>query len=188
ALGGAFADQQVMIAPDVADDGFVHLVAADPDRARIDDAAEGEHSDLGGAATDIHDHRACRLSHRQPGADRGRHRLFDQPDLAGASGFGGFLDGAALDGGGAGGHAHDDLRPGERPAVVMHFADEMLDHLFRDFEIGDDAVAQRADCLDISGGAAQHQLGFIAYSQNVFFATVVGDGDDGWFVEDDSTA
>ncbi len=86
------------------------------------------------------------------------------------------------------GHADDDLRPGERPAVVMHLADEMLDHLFRDLEIGDHAVAQGADCLDISRGAAQHQLGFVADSQNVFFAAIVGDGDDGGFVEDDSTA
>ncbi len=42
ALGRAFADQQVMVAADIGDDGLVHLVAADAHRARIDDAAEAE--------------------------------------------------------------------------------------------------------------------------------------------------
>ena len=44
----------------------------------------------------------------------------------------------------------------------MNLADEMLDHLFRDFEIGDDAVAHRADRLDVAGRAAQHHLGVVA--------------------------
>jgi len=35
-----------VVAADVADDRFVHLVAADADRAGIDDAAEGQHADL----------------------------------------------------------------------------------------------------------------------------------------------
>src|SRR5207302_7102166 len=56
-LGAALADEQVMVAPDIGDDRLVHLVAADPHRAGIDDAAKREHRDLGGAAADIDDHR-----------------------------------------------------------------------------------------------------------------------------------
>ena len=48
----------------------------------------------------------------------------------------------------------------------MHLADEVLDHLLRDFEIGDDAVAHRADRLDVAGRAAQHHLGVVADGAN----------------------
>ena len=68
-----------MVAADIGDDRLVHLVAAHPHRAAIDDAAERQHRDLGRAAADIDDHRAGRLGHRQPGADRCRHRLLDPP-------------------------------------------------------------------------------------------------------------
>src|SRR3984957_15742830 len=84
----------------------------------------------------------------------------------GAGAFGGFLDGAALDRGRARGHADDDLRRGEA-AAVMHLADEMLDHLLGDLEIGDDAVAQGTDRLDVAGGAAQHHLGLVADGQHL---------------------
>ena len=47
-------------------------------------------------------------------------------------------------------------------APVVHLADEVLDHLLGDFEVGDDAVAQRADGLDVAGRAAEHQLGLLA--------------------------
>ena len=33
----------------------------------------------------------------------------------------------------------------------MHIANEMLDHFLRDFEVGDDAVPQRSDGLDVAG-------------------------------------
>ncbi len=49
----------------------------------------------------------------------------------------------------------------------MHLADEVLDHLFRDFEIGDDAVAHRADRFDVAGRAAQHHLGVVADGADV---------------------
>src|SRR6202035_2772973 len=49
----------------------------------------------------------------------------------------------------------DDLRGGEAASVV-HLADEMLDHFLRHLEIGDDAVAQRPDRVNVAGGAADH--------------------------------
>ena len=102
-----------MVAADVADDRLVHLVAADPHAARIDDAAQGDDGDLGGAAADIDDHAAGWFGDRQAGADRRGHRLLDQLHPAGAGAFGTFLDGAAFDRGGAGRDADDDQRRGE---------------------------------------------------------------------------
>ena len=46
----------------------------------------------------------------QAGADRGRHRLLDQVDLARAGALGALLHGALLDLGDAEGHADDDAR------------------------------------------------------------------------------
>ena len=69
----------------------------------------------------------------------------------------------------------------------MHLADEVLDHLFRHFEIGDDAVAHGADGLDIAGGPAQHHLGVVAHRADGFLAAARGDGGDHrGLVEDDA--
>ena len=70
----------------------------------------------------------------------------------------------------------------------MHLADEMLDHLFRHFEIGDHAVAHRADRLDVAGGAPQHHLGVVADGADRLLAAAGGHGGDhGGFVEDDAS-
>src|SRR5262249_42600024 len=55
------ADQQIVVAPDVGTDRFVHLVAANPDRRRVSKAAERQHRDFGRSAADIDDHRSDRL-------------------------------------------------------------------------------------------------------------------------------
>ena len=65
-LGGALADEEVVLALDVLDDRFVHLVARDADRLREHDARERDHRDFGGAAADIDDHVAGRFGNRQP--------------------------------------------------------------------------------------------------------------------------
>ena len=50
-----------------------------------------------------------------------------------------FLDGTAFNGRRSRRHADDDLGAGQT-APVVDLADELLDHLFGHFEIGDDAV------------------------------------------------
>ena len=70
----------------------------------------------------------------------------------------------------------------------MHLADEILDHVLGDFEIGDDAVAQGTDGLDVAGGSAQHLLGVLAHGQHLFLALDVGDGDHRRLVEDNVLA
>ena len=161
-LGRRFADQQIVVAADIGDDRLVHLVAADAHRGGVGKAAQREHRDFGGAAADIDDHRADRLGHRHVGADRGGHRLVDQADLAGAGVGGGVADRAALDRGRARGHADHDLGIAEQAALAVHLADEVLDHLLGDFDVGDHAVAQGADRLDVVGRLAHHQLGVVA--------------------------
>ena len=71
----------------------------------------------------------------------------------------------------------------------MHLADEVLDHLLGDFEVGDDAVAHGADGLDVAGRAAQHHLGVVAHGADGLLAAAGGDGrDHRGFVEHDAAA
>src|SRR5690606_16664610 len=106
-FGGLFADQHAVVAADVVDDGLVELVAADPDRALVDHAAQGNDADFGSAAADIDHHRAGGFGNRQAGADGGRHGFFDQVDLGGAGAQRRFTDRAPLDLGRTAGHADD---------------------------------------------------------------------------------
>ena len=69
---------------------------------------------------------------------------------------------------------------------LMHLADEMLDHFLRDFEIGDDAVAQRPDRLNVARGAAEHQLRLLADGENLSFALDACDRDHRRLVQDDA--
>ena len=70
----------------------------------------------------------------------------------------------------------------------MHLVDEVLDHLLGDIDVGDDAVAQRADGLDLVGGLAHHQLGVFADRLDLLHAVDGLDGDDRRFIEDDAAA
>ena len=144
----------------VGDDLLVHLVAGGADRVALDDAAEGDDGDLGGAAADVDDHAAGRVHDRQPGADRGSHGLFDQVGLAGAGVEGGVVDGALLDFGNAAGDADDDARARDAEAVALvHGADEVVQHALGDVEVGDDAVLERTYGDDVRGGTTDHALG-----------------------------
>ena len=99
-----------------------------------------------------------RLVHRQVGADRRRHRLLDDVHrLAGAGVLGGVLHGALLDAGDAGRHADD--HPRLAPLAGVHLLDEVAQHLLAHLEVGDHAVLERPDGLDVVGRAAHHPLG-----------------------------
>ena len=65
-LGGLLADQELVLLLDVVDDRLVHLVAADAEALRDDDAAERDHRDLGRAAADVDDHVPGRLGDGSP--------------------------------------------------------------------------------------------------------------------------
>jgi len=151
------------VAAHVADDGLVHLVAPGAHRGGVGEAAQREHGNLGGAAADVHHHAADRLGHRHVSADRGGHRLEDQVDVAGARVGGGIADRAAFDRGRARGHADHDLGVAEHRLLAVHLLDEVLDHLLGDFDVGDHAVAQRADRLDAIRGLAHHHLRIVTH-------------------------
>jgi hypothetical protein len=125
-----------------------------------------------------------RLRHGQPGADRSRHRLLDQVGLAGAGRVCGLLDGALLDPGHAGRHAHD--HPRMRPAVLVHLLDEMAEHLLGHIEIGDHAVLERADGLDVAGRPAEHALGLD--TDGVHVAGALVDCNHRWLRQHDAAA
>ncbi len=160
---GGLADQHAVVAADVADDGLVELVAADPNAALVDHAAQRDHAHFGRAAADVHHHGAGRFGNRQAGADGGRHGLLDQVHLAGAGAERGLADGAALHLGGAAGNADDDSWRGLQDGPGMDHLDELLEHLLGDGEVGDHAVLHGADGFDIARHLAQHGLGFVAH-------------------------
>ena len=174
--------EQFVLAFDVGDDRLVHLVAADAEGLAHDDAAEADHGDLGGAAADVDDHVPGRLGDREPGADRGGHRLLDQVGLARAGGERRFLDRALLDAGDARRHADDDARV--REAVLVDLLDEVAQHLLGDVEVGDHAVLERADRGDRARGAAEHPLGLDA--DGVDLACALVDRDHAGLRQDDS--
>jgi hypothetical protein len=83
------------------------------------------------------------------------------------------------------GHAYDDLRGGEAASVV-HLADEMLDHFLRHLEIGDDAVAQRPDRVNVARGAADHQFRLLSDGEDLPLAPDARDCDHRRLIQDDT--
>src|SRR3546814_11629892 len=75
----------------------------------------------------------------------------------------GVADRAALDHRRSRRHAdHDMAALDEAARAALRLVHEILQHLLGDVDVGDDAVAQGTDRLDIVGGLAHHRLGFVA--------------------------
>src|SRR5207248_9347655 len=89
---------------------------------------------------------------------------------------GGVFDGAALDLSDFAGHTDDDARANPR-APVVGLADEVLQHLFGHFKVGDNAVFHGTNGDDVAGCAAKHFFGFLANGFDLVGDFV--DGDDG---------
>ena len=70
--------------------------------------------------------------------------------------------------------------------AVVRLLDEVIQHLFGDFEVGDHAILHGLDGDDVARRAAQHLLGFFAHG--LHFAGVLVDGDDGGLVHHDAFA
>ncbi len=184
-FGGAFADQQIVLALEVLHDGVVHLIAGHAHGARIDDAGKRNDRDVGGAAADIDHHVAGRLGDGQTRADGGHHGLFHQMHLAGLGAIGGIDDGALFHLRDFAGHADHDARMHQHFAAVR-LLNEVIQHALGDFEIGDDAVFHGPDGDDVARRAAQHLLGLFAHGFH--FARVLVDGDNGGLVDDNAFA
>src|SRR4051812_21244727 len=74
-FGGALADNEVVLALDVAVNGFVEFVAADAQAVRAHNAAERDYCDVGRAAANIDNHVAFRITDIEARADGRSHRL-----------------------------------------------------------------------------------------------------------------
>ena len=187
ALGGHFADHQIMFAADIGRNHLVHLVAADPHRIAVSDAAQRQDRDLRGAAADVDHHRAHRCSHLQPGADRGGQRFLDQLHRHRARVRRRIADRAAFDHRRSRRHTDHDIAALTQPArPTQRLVDEMFDHLFGDVDVGDDAVAQRPDRLNIARRLAHHQLGLVANDLDAPHPVARFQRDDRGFVQDDA--
>ena len=64
----------------------------------------------------------------------------------------------------------------------------MFDHLFRNVEIGDNAIAQRPDRLNIAGGAPQHHLRLVANREHLLATLHLRNRNHGWFVQDNPSS
>ncbi len=182
-LGGAVADEQAVHLAHVVDDRLVQLVAGDAHRLAVDDAGHRDDRDVGGAAADVDDHVAGRLGDGQAGADRRRHRLVDQVDLAGLGPQRALLHRAPLDLRDLGRHADDDARPDPHAARAGPL-DEVGEHPLGGVEVGDDPVAQRLDRHHVVRRAPEHLLGAAPDRLDPVVRRVVGD--DRRLVQDDA--
>ncbi len=68
----------------------------------------------------------------------------------------------------------------------MHAVDEIAQHLLADLEVGDDAVLERPDRLNVRRRTPDHPLRLGPHGQRAPVFDV--DGDHGRLVEDDATA
>ena len=156
-LGGTLTDEQVVLALDKGDDGLIEHVTGHAHTAGGHDAAQRDHGDLRRAAADVHDHAAGGLADGQARADGSSHRLLNDGDLTGTGLEGRLTHSAALHFGHARGDADDHAGAGEH-AVAAGLFQEVLQHICRDIEIGDDTILQGADCHDATGGTSDDSL------------------------------
>src|SRR5208282_2847331 len=146
-FGGAFADQQVVLAFEVVGDGLVHLIAGHGDGTGIDDAGKRDDSDVGGAAADVDNHVSRRFGDGKPGADGCHHGLFDEVDFASFGAIGGVFNRALFHLGNLRRYPDHDARMHQHLAVVR-LLDEVVQHLLGDLEVVDNAVFHRLDSDD----------------------------------------
>ena len=150
----------------------------------MDDAAEGDDGDLGGASADVHDHRSGGLIDGESGAEGGGHGLFDDESLIRSGVASGLDDGALFDLGDATGDADHDGLPHDDFASDL--VDEVAEHGLGLLEVGDDAVLEGAGGDDVGGGLAKHALGFFADGEDLVGVFI--DGDDAGLADDDAFA
>src|SRR5471032_4092 len=186
ALGGGFADQAAVVATHVGDDRFVEAVAANPYGFGVNHTVQGNQRDFGRTTTDIDNHRAASFFYRQAGTDRSRHWLFDQEHFTGTGTKGRFTDGATLHLGGFAGNADQHTRARLQKAVFVNLVDKVLQHLFADAEVGNDAVLHRTNGGNVARRTAEHALGLGADSNDTFLVTVCPNSHNRWLIQDDT--
>jgi hypothetical protein len=80
-FGGAFANQQIIFALHELRDGVVHRISGGAHCARVNNAAQTDHRDVRGAATNVNNDVALRFSDRESSADSRRDCFFHEINL-----------------------------------------------------------------------------------------------------------
>src|SRR5215203_2555894 len=179
------ADQQVAGLLQIIDDRVRHRVTGDPQRASVDRPRHRDYGDIGRSAADVDDHVAGWIGDRQTSADCRGHRFVDEMHLTRLRAKPAVFDRSAFDRGDFRWHANKEARPDHGPPAVS-LADEMREHLFGGFEVGDDAVLHGSHRLDVRRRPSEHLVGFLPNGLDFPLGGV--EGNDRRFIDDDPAA
>ena len=180
----ALSECKAELLADVANDRLIELVTSKLDRLARHDAAERDHCYLGGPPTDVHDHVARRLVNREPCSDGRRHGLLDDVGLASAGILCGLHDCSLLDASDS--RRDTDDHPWLREATLVHPVNEVAQHLLADLEVGNHAVFERSNGLDVARRPTDHPLGFGTHGEGTSILDV--HRHHRWLVQDDAPA
>ena len=70
----------------------------------------------------------------------------------------------------------------------MHLSDEVLQHFFGHVEVGNDAVFQRANGLDVTWRTTQHTLCIFTHRRNGFLVALLANRHHRGFIQDNPFA
>ena len=148
---------------EVHPNGIADFIASHAHRLAQHGAAKAEHSHFGCAATDVNNHRADGFRDGQASTDCSSYRLIDQMHFS-STGQTRLAHGTTLHTSDTTWYSHHQTRR-HNAAAFIALLDEGFEHLLGSIEISDDTVTQRTHRLDVSRGAAEHQLGLITHGQ-----------------------
>ena len=173
-----------MLLTDIALDVVGKDVAGRIDRLGADDAAQRDAGDLRRTAADVDDHVAFGRLDVEARTQRRGHRFVDHVDFAASGVLGRIAHGTYLDVGRSRWDAdHHPQRGGEKAARGLDFLDHAAQHQLRGIEIGDHAVLQRPDRLDVRVGLFVHLARLVADGDHL--ARMHVEGHDRRFVDND---
>ena len=163
-FGRAFADTDVVLLADVALDVVGKDVAGRIDRLGADDAAQRDAGDLRRTAADVDDHVAFGRLDVEARTQRRGHRFVDHVDFAASGVLGRIAHGTYLDVGRSRRDAdHHPAARGRRGCPeVLTFLIMPRSISSVAVEIGDHAVLQRPDRLDVRVGLFVHLARLVA--------------------------
>src|SRR5690606_31719489 len=167
-LRSTLADQQAVVTAHGLHDISGKLVARDPDALVADNACQRDNGDARGTASDVDDHIAGRLFDVYADTEGRGHRLVDHEHFPGARSIAAVAY-CALFHLSNGGRNADHHAPGWREERLFreHQLDHLADHAFGGIEVGDHAVLQRTNGLQILVGLFVHHHRLLAHGHDL---------------------
>ena len=162
-LSSALTHHQVVHLLEVHPNGIADFIASHAHRLAQHSAAKAEHSHFGCTATDVNNHGADGFRNGQASTDCSSYGLIDQMHFP-STGQTRLAHGTTLHTSDTTGYAHYQSGSHDAAAFIA-LLDEGFEHLLGSIEISDDTITQRTHRLDVSRGAAEHQLGLITHGQ-----------------------